>query len=134
MTFELSELNVWAILLGGLLYMAFGALYYSPLLFGNTWVRANGLQDTYMNNPMLYVGAAIVAFASSFLIAVIVQVTGADDILSALGVGLSVGLLAALGLLKNTLFGMTTRKVFAIAIGDHLIAFTLLSILHVMWP
>lgn len=74
-----------------------------------------------------------VAFISSFLIALIVQVTGADSLLSGLMIGMLIGILAALAYLKNTLFGMTSIKIFAISITDHIISFTLLSILHAMW-
>jgi hypothetical protein len=133
MTIDVTELNVLAILAGGILYMVFGALYYSPVLFGNTWVKSNQLSDTHMKNGMIYAGAALVAFISSFLVAVIVQATGADDLASGLVVGLIIGLLVALAYWKNTLFGMTNKKVFAIAVGDHLISFLLLSVLHALW-
>lgn len=34
---------------------------------------------------------------------------------------------------KNTLFGMMPKQAFFIAAGDHVVAFTMLSVLHAMW-
>lgn len=134
MAIDFMELNYFAILAGGILYMAFGALYFSPLLFGEKWTRLNNLKFGKQNNNTSYIiGSIFVAFISSFLIALIVQVTGADSLLSGLMIGMLIGILAALAYLKNTLFGMTSIKIFAIAITDHIISFTLLSILHAMW-
>lgn len=133
MTVDFSGLNVLAVLVGGLLYMAFGALWFSPVLFGNTWVRLNQLSDEHMKNPLLYAGSAVVAFASSFVIALIIAATGADDLLSGVMIGLLIGLLAALMYFKNTLFGMMPKQAFFIAVGDHVIACTMLSVLHALW-
>lgn len=133
MTIDFAEMNVLAVVVGGILYMMFGALYYSPVLFGNTWVKANKLSDDHMKNGIIYVGAAVVAFLSSFLIAVLTQATGADDLVSGLVIGGTVGLLIALVYWKNTLFGLTNKKVMLIAVGDHLISFLLLGILHALW-
>lgn len=133
MTIDFSGVNFLAVLVGGFLYMAFGALWFSPVLFGNTWVKLNQLSDSHMKNPLLYVGSAVVAFASSFVISLIIATTGADDLLSGVAIGLLIGLLAALVYFKNTLFGMMKRQAFAIAVGDHVIAFTMLSVLHALW-
>lgn len=133
MTIDVMELNFLAVLVGGILYMVFGALYYSPVLFGNVWVKANKLSDQHMKNGLIYVGAAFVAFVSSFLIAVLVQATGADDLVSGMVLGGVIGLLVTLVYWKNTLFGLMNKKVFAIAVGDHLISFMMLSILHALW-
>lgn len=36
-------INYWAVLFAGVIAMAFGALWYSPLLFGNLWAKFSGL-------------------------------------------------------------------------------------------
>ncbi|WP_349408950.1 DUF1761 domain-containing protein [Pseudalkalibacillus sp. SCS-8] len=126
------ELNILAIIVGGFLYMAFGAFYYSPILFGNTWGQLNNIGEEGMR-PINFVWSGVVAFASSFVMALIVGLTGADDVGSGLLIGALVGILLFLGLFKNTVFGMTSKKVFAIAVGDHVIIFCLLGILHAVW-
>jgi hypothetical protein len=37
------DINYWAVLAGALLYFAGGALWYSPVLFANSWMEAVGL-------------------------------------------------------------------------------------------
>ncbi|SFB02881.1 MULTISPECIES: DUF1761 domain-containing protein [unclassified Bacillus (in: firmicutes)] len=134
MDFQLNELNYLAVLVGGIIYMGFGAIYFSPILFGNKWVELNKVEfNEGTNNTLSYVGSALVAMLSSLLMAVVVHLTGADGVLSGLTVGLLIGLFVSLAYLKNTLFGLTNKKVFFIAIGDHLIIFTVLGILHGLW-
>ncbi|MBP1081923.1 MULTISPECIES: hypothetical protein [Bacillus] len=44
-----------------------------------------------------------------------------------------IGLLAAFVFLKNTVFCLTTTKIYAIAMGEHMISFMLLGMLHALW-
>jgi hypothetical protein len=131
---ELMNLNYWAVLAGGLMYMAFGALYFSPIMFGKTWSRLNDRQSgAQAGNPFNYVGSALAAFLSSLLIAVLIRLAGAEDVWSGLSLGLLIGMVVALAYLKNALFGLATNKAVAVAVGDHLISLTLLSLLHALW-
>ncbi|MGG3572499.1 DUF1761 family protein [Bacillus gobiensis] len=84
-------------------------------------------------NTQKYIASALIAFISSFLIALLVQIAGIDTLLSGLGLGLMIGLLAAFVFLKNTLFGLTSTKIYAIAMGEHMISFMLLGMLHALW-
>ena len=43
-------INYWSVLLGGVLSMAFGALWYSPVLFGNLWAKLSGLASHQMDD------------------------------------------------------------------------------------
>lgn len=130
MNIALSEINYWGVLAGAIFYMAFGALYYSPILFGSSWTRLNNVKDGHMSNPLIYVGAAAVAFLSSFFMAILIRATGASGIVSGLVLGLMVALIIALVYLKNAAFGLMSSKVYAIAVGDHLISFIVLGMLH----
>jgi hypothetical protein len=79
---------------------------------------------------MKYVFSVVVAFISSFIMAVFVQATGSDRIVAGMLIGFMVGLIIALVYLKNRLFGLMTKQSFMIAVGDHLVIFTLLGALH----
>jgi Protein of unknown function (DUF1761) len=46
----LSQLNWLAILVAAVAYFMLGALWYSKLLFANTWIKSTGVD---MNNPLL---------------------------------------------------------------------------------
>ncbi|MDF2962156.1 MAG: hypothetical protein K0S39_3891 [Paenibacillus sp.] len=134
MQIDPTELNYLAVLVGGLVYMAFGALYYSPVLFGNTWVQLNKANlDKRKSQTPMFVSSPVVAFLSSVLMAVIVQAVHADDLGSGLLLGIMMALLLALAYFKNAAFGLMSGKAYAIAIGDHAIAFVILGVLHSLW-
>ncbi|MGD6793948.1 DUF1761 domain-containing protein [Metabacillus indicus] len=122
--------NIIAVLAGGLLYMAFGAFYYSPLLFGKAWtsMHPGGVKDS-----VKYTGSAVIALLTSFLIFTLIQLTGADGAGPGLLTGLIVGAVLALAYLKNTLFGLMNWKSYVIAVLDHVIACSLLGVLHGLW-
>jgi Protein of unknown function (DUF1761) len=125
-----DDLNFLAIIVGGLMYMMFGALYFSPILFGNSWVQ---LHTQKTNDGLKYGGSAIIAFISSFLVSLLVHATNANGLMDGIFIGLTVGIIIALVYLKNALFGLMTKKAYAIAVGDHIIAFSLLGGLHGLW-
>lgn len=120
MLMDISALNYWAILAGGILYMIYGGIYYT-MLVGKKNSNSGSLK---------YVVSVMVAFISSIFIGVLVQATGSTSWLSGVAVGSIVGFLISIVYLKNTLFGLVSAKNCAIAIGDHLIIFTLLGALH----
>lgn len=124
-----NELNYIAIVIGGLVYMIYGAIYYSILLSDKKGASRNQ-QAEGKSGSLKYVISVIVAFISSFIIAVLVQAAGSEGVVDGLAVGFMVGFVIALVYLKNTLFGLISKKSFVIAIGDHLIIFTLLGGVH----
>jgi Protein of unknown function (DUF1761) len=122
MFLNVSDVNAAATLTGGLMYMIYGGIYYS-LLLGKK-------KDAGSKGPLKYVFSVIAAFISSFLVGVLVQAVGADGLMSGLAIGLIIGLLISLVYCKNTLFGLMTKQSCMIAIGDHLVIFILLGLLH----
>jgi hypothetical protein len=127
MLIGLNELNIIAIIIGGLLYMVYGGIYYSVRLGGDKHPEK---KQNEVEGPMKYVFSVVVAFISSFIMAVFVQATGSDGIVAGMLIGFMVGLIIALVYLKNRLFGLMTKQSFMIAVGDHLVIFTLLGALH----
>lgn len=120
MTIDLSTLNYLAILAGGVLYMIYGGIYYSIVV-------RKGNQS---NGALKYVISVIVAFITSIFIALLVQATSSNGLLEGATVGAIIGILISIVYLKNTLFGLVDKRNFLIAIGDHLVIFTLLGALH----
>jgi len=55
----MAGLNIWAVLAAAVSAFIVGALWYSPVLFGAAWKRANGLQDDPPASPAVF-GAALV--------------------------------------------------------------------------
>lgn len=123
----LNELNVLAIILGGFLYMVYGGVYYSVRLGGD---QHPDKKQNEIEGPMKYIFSGIVAFISSFIIAILVEATGAEGFGPGMLVGFMVGFVITLVYIKNRLFGLMTNQSLMIAIGDHLVIFSLLGALH----
>ncbi|MFC7371908.1 DUF1761 domain-containing protein [Fictibacillus iocasae] len=130
---DFQELNVFAVIAGGILYMLFGALYYSPVVFGKTWTVLNGARMSEYSDALKYGMSAVTAFATSFLVAVIMAASGADTVTEGLTIGVMLSVLLSLAYLKNMLFGLMPKKAYSIAVGDHVVMFILLSVLHAVW-
>ena len=87
-------LNYVAILVGGLAYWALGALWYSPALFGNAWLKAIGKtkeQALKDHTPLNYLWAFITSFIASYGIARILMWSGKTGWTGGLIVGLFCG-------------------------------------------
>ncbi|MBM7618776.1 hypothetical protein JOC95_000618 [Bacillus tianshenii] len=125
MELDLNELSLLAILAGGILYMVYGGIYYSIMLG-----KKKDAQFTQSEGPLKYIVSVIIAFIGSFIMAVLTEATGAHTLLEGLMIGAMIGVVISLVYLKNSLFKLMTRKAFFIAIGDHLVIFTLLGGLH----
>ncbi|MCA1066255.1 DUF1761 domain-containing protein [Rossellomorea sp. AcN35-11] len=115
------EVNLPALLVGAVVYMVYGGIYYSILL---------GKKGQDRSGPIKYIVAVIVAFISSFLIGLLVQSTGAAGLAEGAMVGGIIGILISIVYLKNTLFGLISNRMFLIAVGDHLVIFTVLGAIH----
>lgn len=115
------DVNLLAILVGAVLYMVYGGIYYSILL---------GKKEQDSKGPIKYAVAVIVAFISSLLVGILVQATGSNGLVEGALTGVFIGILISIVYLKNALFGLMTNRMFLIAIGDHLIIFPLLGAIH----
>lgn len=122
MTIDWSNLNYVAIIIGGFLYMIYGTIYYSILLSNKKGQQTKG--------PIKYIYSVIIAFISSFVVAILISATGADTLLQGALIGFILGVTIKMVYVKNMLFGLISKKSTFIAICDHVVIFTLLGALH----
>ncbi|MFB5086111.1 DUF1761 domain-containing protein [Psychrobacillus sp. PGGUH221] len=122
MSIDWSNLNYVAIIIGGLLYMIYGTIYYSVLL-GNK-------KEKQTEGPLKYIYSVIIAFISSILMAILINATGAETLFQGAIIGFIIGVIIKMVYVKNSLFGLISKKSTIIAICDHLVIFTLLGALH----
>ncbi|MCA0986781.1 DUF1761 domain-containing protein [Guptibacillus algicola] len=125
----MTDISIIAFIAGGLLYMVYGGIYYSVLL-SDKKSKNESFSQQETKGAIKYVFAVLIAFISSFIVALFVQMSGEVGVLSGAGIGLLIGTVITMVYLKNHLFGLMSKKAFIIAIGDHLVVFTLLGILH----
>jgi hypothetical protein len=128
MLIDLESINYLPVIVGGIVYMLYGGIYYSAILSNKN--KNDEILNNQSKGPLKYIYSVILAFINSFFMAVLIQTTGSDNLLEGIGLGFVIGLLISMVYLKNSLFGLLSKKSFLIAIGDHLIIFTLLGVIH----
>jgi ABC-type uncharacterized transport system permease subunit len=128
MLIEWGNINYLPVIVGGIVYMIYGGIYYSVVLSKKD--RNKDILDYQSKGPFKYIYSVIIAFINSFFMALLVQSIRADHLISGAGVGLIIGLIITMVYLKNSFFGLMSKKSFLVPIGDHLIIFTILGAIH----
>jgi hypothetical protein len=95
MSIELSDINYIAVLVSIVANSAMGAIWYSPALFANVWMKEigatkEGIQERG-GQARSFTIAILGAIVAVFVLAVLIQTAGADDVLDGLVLGLIVG-------------------------------------------
>ena len=96
MSFEaLNDVNWLAILVGAVAWWILGAIWYSPPLFGNAWMRSAGIQISQEQRPGVatYVIPLIAYFIATIAAAMLARATGSTTF----GEGIVLGLVLAIG-------------------------------------
>ena len=130
-----GSLNLLAAATAGVAAFLVGAMWYSPMLFGNAWMREARMDAATMRegNPAVTYGLALVLTMLASLI--FAMFLGPSPALGfALGAGASAGLCwvaASFGI--NYLFERKSLKLFLINGGYHTIQFTLYGLVLGLW-
>ena len=108
MSFDvLGEVNWLAVVVGGVVYFALGALWYSNLLFARQWQRSIGWDPERTPpemNPMTYVVPFVAYLVMAAAVGMLAAALGSDN----LGEGIVLGLVLGIGLsLMHTLIDAT---------------------------
>ena len=131
------ELNLWAILVSAVVYVAVGALWYSKALFAESWIKLVGLtaEDTQREyTPWLIVANAVVALVGAFVLGLIVEWMGAANILQGLFVGALVGVgVAAATRLPEYMYEGRPFRLFLVNSGHDIVGFLLMGAILGLW-
>ena len=129
-----TSVNWLAVLLGTVLSMALGALWYGPL-FGQYWLKLIGKTEEELDsNPIMYVKTALAAFIGMLALNLVVVSFGAADILS----GLVAGGFIFLGIGATTTFVYTnfegpSEKVWFLYVAYHLLVYLIMGAVFAIW-
>lgn len=129
-----SSINWLAVLVGTVLSMALGALWYGPL-FGQLWLKLIGkTEDELESSPTMYIKTAIAAFIGMMTLNLVVVSFGATDILS----GLIAGGFIFLGIGATTTFVYTnfegpSEKVWMLYVAYHLVVYLIMGAVFAIW-
>lgn len=135
------DVNWVAVLVGGVINMVVGALWYSPLLFAKPWMESLGLSDKKLEEMkkqtnmgktygIMFVGALIMAY----VMAMLVQVTNTTmlDTGAMLGFWMWLGFIAPT-MLAGVLFEQKPLKWYFVSSGYYLVVLVLVGALLAVW-
>jgi hypothetical protein len=129
------DLNWIAIIVAAIVPMVLGALWYSPLLFADPWMRAVGRTREELGDAQLgYLLSAIGALLTSYVLARVVKWAEVDDLWNGALVGIFVwfGFVATV-LAVTTVFGGRPRALWLINAGYQLVALVLMGAILGAW-
>lgn len=134
---EMGSVNFLSIIVAAVAYMVLGALWYSPLLFGNAWMKGIGKtkeQLTAGASPMNYIMALILSFVAAYGIARIMVWTNRGSISDGIVIGLLAGVcfvLSSMGV--NDVFEKRPKGLTAINVIYHIVGFIVIGIIVGAW-
>jgi hypothetical protein len=132
---DISTVNFYAVIAAAISRFALGALWYSPISFGDLWMRSAGIthESVQQANPVKTFGFALLA---SLIIAFTLALFLPSDLtlLSASLHGFLVGFSwVAMSLAVNDLFEQRPFKLFLINAGYHTVSFTIMAAIIGAW-
>jgi hypothetical protein len=130
-------MNYWAILVAAVVYTALGALWYSPALFGNAWMKNIGKTKEQVAADfsfMSIIWGLVMAFIACYGIARIMTWTKVISV----GNGIMVGLLAGVCFVLTTFwindsFEHRPPNLTIMNILYHLVGFVIAGIIIGLW-
>ncbi|MFD2443916.1 DUF1761 domain-containing protein [Bacillus sp. CGMCC 1.16607] len=129
--FDFAEINYLAVLLATIATMIIGFLWYSPVLFGDVWMKEIGLKPENMSGggQMTYVLTALTALGGAFLLAILLTLMDERTILSGVTMALLIALSISLKIGMNYLFESRSKRLYFITIGYHLVSYIVAGII-----
>jgi hypothetical protein len=128
-------INFWAILLITVIYFILGAFWYSKILLGNIWAKANDFNvDELEMKPLNFIGAFIAAFLSTLFLAILLELIGTYDIVTGMLTGLivGVGFVFVIGF-YDVIYEDKNIVAWAVDAGYHLVALLIAGIILGIW-
>jgi hypothetical protein len=127
-----SDLNIWAILVAGIVHMVIGLIWFQPGIFGNTWVKLTGGS---LNPAVRWVPAgALGHLVMSLILAVIIKLAGATTFLNGalIGILICIAFVATLEV-GELIWEKIPFKLFLLRVGNQLIGFIVSGGILAIW-
>jgi len=138
---DISTLNIWAILAATLSTFIIGVIWYSPVLFGNAWMRVAGLSEEKIQqaNMTKTFGLAFI-FELIMALNLAMFLTGSPEAVKQMsaGTGAFYGFLTGFGwiffaMAVNSLFEQRSWKYIYINGGYWTVSFTIMGLIIGAW-
>lgn len=132
LTTSLSGINLWAVLVAGIVHTVIGLIWFMPKLFGDLWVKLTGME---MKPARQWIPAGLLGHQlMAFVLAVIVNLTNVTGVVG----GMVVGMLVCLGFMATLEIGeliweKIPFKLFLIRVGNQLIGLSFAGGILAVW-
>ena len=130
-------INIWAILVCIVINMGIGALWYSPILFGNVWLKLTGKkpEDISKSDANKSMSLSIIpAVLSIFSLAFILGFVNSTTVLDALIIGsiISIGFIG-MNALNLQIFEDRPFKLIILNVGYPFVSLNIAAIILTFW-
>lgn len=136
MTELLTSLNWLAVLTATVIYFALGALWYSPVLFANTWMKLRNINEEEIGepNPVIFFYSFILQLIAVISLALFIVALGISTPVNGaiIGFGASMGILYTLSGTTG-IFSDVPLKLHMLDNGYHVVGLTLSGIILGWW-
>ena len=118
------------ILVATIIGMILGALWYSPVLFGNAWMKCIGKTPETLGKPTIpMIGSIIASLLTAIGVSLLFSILNVADLSTAISVGLILGLFIIFpALLSDNLFCGWGNKLLMIQSGYRAVSVFLMSL------
>jgi len=129
-----GSINLLAVLVAAIFSMILGGLWYSPLLFGNMWMKLAKIKPNTDQMAKSYIAGFLASLITMYVLANVLNYAGVGSVTS----GISVGFLVWIGFFVTTALGTIlwegkSPKLFAINIGYSFVNIIVASIIIAVW-
>ncbi len=129
---SLSDINLLAVLVAGLVHTVIGLIWFMPKLFGNSWIQLTGKEMKPANSwiPAGLIGHQLMAF----VLALIINLANVRNIVG----GIIVGILICIGFMATLEIGeliweKIPFKLFLIRVGNQLVGLCSAGAILAVW-
>ena len=132
------EVNYWAVLVCGVIAMGIGALWYSPMLLGHTWIEAIDKSEEELNKDFNAIKTYGLSFVSHLFIAYsLAQVMAHTNAMTLID-SIRLSFLCWIGFVVapmaiNALFAKKSIKLLLVDSGYHLVVLLIFGIVLGAW-
>lgn len=130
-----SDLNVLAILVAAVASIALGALWYSPVAFGNAWLRLIGKKQEELGKPgPAYALTSLGALLAAAALAVVLEGFGVNNFIDGIGLGALVGVgFVAPVLATDHVFSGKPISLYLLNVTYHVLSFIAMGAILGAW-
>jgi Protein of unknown function (DUF1761) len=132
------KVNYWAVAVAAVIFFVIGAVWYSPMLFGNAYMRLRGINPDAMTDSNIPIGEIVGEFVRGLVVAYVLArllvLLGVNNWLGAaqLGIWLWIGF-PAMVLMSSVIHENVPWQLAAIHAGDWLVKILLMAVILDVW-